>query len=420
MKKLNSTTIKTHLIFTALITEKRRFHHKGTEKFANRNRVSIFLTTLETYRHLPVETADFYVELDETTIWAESTIVDSIKSLPFKVNFKDKRLGDYQDWLNSTKSAELNFAESLILISYDDHIFLKNSLNEFQRLNHHRLQIAKELKLKNLMVHLSHYPELHGLIRLAKATNTLLKVQNDYLVPVVIPLGTIIISPSDFINWFDLDFTQGKRFVAPENPFGPSVMLSNAHYLIPRTELFRHLDAYRHVRLNGWPYQVLDSVVKSNEFLSSYPRTPGYLRYQTTLEPPKNNFDTTILIDDLVVGSEQGFRVGILKSCAIRFSFESIQIVNSIYKLTARQIIVCCIKNLFQSRVFRMAIFRFLYELPFIGLFRLLLPIHSRVTVIKPKFFLLLIQASLTGYIRFFWIFSKHKLNRHIYGEKKV
>lgn len=420
MKKPDSTTVKSHLIFTALITEKRRFHHKGTEKFANRDRVSIFLTTLETYRYLPIDTADFYVELDETTIWARSKIVKSISSLPFKVNFKSKRLGKYQDWLNSTKSANLNIADSLILISYDDHIFLKNSLTEFQRLNQRRLQLSKELKLKNLMVHLSHYPETHGLIRLAKATRTLLKAQNDYLVPVVIPLGTIIISPSDYINWFKLDFTQGKRFVAPENPFGPSVMLNKAHYLIPRTELFRHLDAYGHVRLNGWPYQILDSAVKPRKLSNSLPVKLGHLSYQMSLERPKENLDTTILIDDLVVGSEQGFRVGILKSCAIRFSFESIQIVNSIYKLSIPQIVVCCIKNLSQSKLFRVALFRFLYELPFIGLFRLLLPIHSRVTVAKPRYFLLLIQASLTGYVRFFWIFGKSKLHRHIYGDKSI
>ena len=110
----------------------------------------------------------------------------------------------------------------------------------------------------------------------------------------------------------------------------------------------------------------------------------------------------------------------ILKSCAIRFSFESIQIVNSIYKLSIPQIVVCCIKNLSQSKLFRVALFRFLYELPFIGLFRLLLPIHSRVTVTKPKYFLLLIQASLTGYVRFFWIFGKSKLHRHIYGDKTI
>ena len=406
--------IKTHLIFSTLVTEKRRFHHKGTQQFTNRDRISIFLSTLHSFKFLPIDTADFYLEFDETTSWASTEIVEIIRSLPFTINLKYKRLANYEDWLHSTKSINLIKSQSLLLLTYDDHIFLETSIDELKRLNKRRLQIARNSGKKNTLVHLSHYPETHGLIMLAKASNSLLKIENDFLIPVVIPIGTIIMSPEDYVNWFKIDFMDGKKFVAPENPFGKSLLLSEAHYLIPRTEIFRHLDAYNHVRLNGWPYQVLDSIVKSSDVGDFELNRDVQWKYHSTITPPLTDLDTTLLIDNMTEGSKQGFKSGILKACAVRFSPESIKIINLTYRLSLINLLSCCIITFMQSKVFRFGVYRYILELPFLALFRFFLPVHKRYTVSNPKYFSLLIQASLTGYTRTFLLLAKQSFKRRL------
>ncbi len=412
--------IKTHLIFSTLVTEKRRFHHKGTQQFSNRDRISIFLSTLHSFKFLPIDTADFYLEFDETTSWASSKIIEIIRSLPFTINLKHERLANYEDWLHSTKSMNLIQSQSLLLLTYDDHIFLETSVDELKRLNKRRFQIARDLGKKNTLVHLSHYPETHGIFMLAKASKSLLKIENDFLIPVVIPIGTIIMSPEDYVNWFKVDFMDGKKFVAPENPFGKSLILTEAHYLIPRTEIFRHLDAYNHVRLHGWPYQVLDSIVKSSEVGDFPVKREVQWKYHSTITPPLKDLDTTLLIDNMTEGSSQGFQSGILKACAVRFSPESIKTTNLTYKLSRISILSSCIITFMQSKVFRFGVYRYIFELPFLAIFRISLPVHKRYTVSNPKYFSLLIQASLTGYTRTFLLVTRQSLNRRFRGFKPI
>ena len=400
------------MIFSTLVTEKRRFHHKGTQKFVNRDRISVFLSTLYSFKSLPIETADFYLEFDETTSWASSMIIEVIQSLPFTINLTHKRLANYKDWVQSTKSTNLIKAESLLLLTYDDHIFLETSINELNRLNMRRQQIGRKLGKKNIMVHLSHYPETHGLLMLAKASKSLIRAEYDLLVPVVIPIGTILMSPEDYVNWFKTDFTDGKKFVAPENPFGKSLLLTEAFYIISRTEIFRHLDAYNHVRLHGWPYQVLDSIVKSTGARDLPVNREVHWHNHSTIKVPAKNFDTTLLIDDMVEGSIQGFQSGILKACAVRFSPDSIKTINLIYKLSKFNVLSNCIITFIKSKTFRVGVYRFISEIPFLAIFYLLLPAHKRFTVSNPKYFSILIQASLTGYTKTFLLVSRQSLNR--------
>ena len=72
-----------HLVLSTLITEKRRVIHKGTENQTERSRVELFLTSLESLKKLSIDSADIYVEFDETTKWAESIVRKYISELPF-------------------------------------------------------------------------------------------------------------------------------------------------------------------------------------------------------------------------------------------------------------------------------------------------------------------------------------------------
>jgi hypothetical protein len=54
-----------------------------------------------------------------------------------------------------------------------------------------------------------------------------------------------------FKEWWQSDFTNGKKFVRPDNPFGPSVSFISAPVYIPNREFFRHLDGYGHVGIKS-------------------------------------------------------------------------------------------------------------------------------------------------------------------------
>ena len=83
VSKSNSNVV-IHLLFTSIITEKRRKVHAGTKDLKNRDRVSIFLTTLRSLATLPITSCDFYIELDPTTEWARDIIKKEISKMIYR------------------------------------------------------------------------------------------------------------------------------------------------------------------------------------------------------------------------------------------------------------------------------------------------------------------------------------------------
>ena len=202
-----------HLVFTSIITEKRRRIHTGTLEIESRNRVSIFLSVLESIRELPITTADFYIKLDETTIWAENEIQTAINSLPFNTEMKDWRLESFENWKVASNTNLTQNANQVMLFANDDHININSNSEEFVRCSRAQIMATQDLPNKSIMVLLSHFPEVHGVIPISQSTRSLLRHHEDYLVPVITPIGAVLLSPKDFSVWFTDDFTNGEMFV---------------------------------------------------------------------------------------------------------------------------------------------------------------------------------------------------------------
>lgn len=241
---------------STLITEKRLKIHAETEGLQDRARTDLFLSTIKSFEKLPIETAEFYIAFDESTENKKNVILTEIRNLPFKTKVHNFRFEKYEHWKNHSDSIK-DIGHLILLLTYDDHIFIDSNIDEVAFLAENIINIESKLK-EPVYGTLSHFPECHGLISFAKAIGKYHAINSIPVVPCAIPIGAVIVSPKNYSKWWDSDFTYGSKIVSPENPFGPSVMAADSWQIFPRSEIFRHMDGYSHVRINSRPYGILN------------------------------------------------------------------------------------------------------------------------------------------------------------------
>ncbi len=396
----NTQDVHLHLLFTSIITEERRIVHTGTKKLKGRNRVSIFLTTINSLAVLPITTSDFYIELDSTTEWARDLIYGAIRNLPFQVNLIENRLEYYLDWVSACESINSINPNQVMLLTLDDHVFVNKNIKEFERISKIQIEVGKSMPELNSMVLLSHFPETHALVPIASCINSLVKYKKDLLVPVVVPIGAILLSHKELSAWFQNDFTGKNKFVNPENPYGAHVFVKNGYYIVPRFELFRHLDAYSHIGLKGWPYQVMNPFITvSNNQKIEITKQPW--EFTASCKKPRTKLSTTYLNDSKLIGDFLGFCASILKSNSIRVSFKSINLVNIEYGMSRKSILFTLIYLCLKSKVFRLALLRTFSEFPIRVLLRIFGKFLYDYLPSHPIKFYNLISSSSIGFFRF-------------------
>jgi hypothetical protein len=241
-----------HLLLTVLVTEKRLKVHPGLDVYQERRRVNLFLASLNSLADLPITSADIYLEFDETTLEFETLIREKIAQLNFPCRVYNYRLQDFKQWVCASEL--IPQSGLLLLLTYDDHALLQGSLVEFQSLKSNVISATEEWPDLTILGQLSHFPETiaSGSVMNSMGLNLLGPTYS--LVPVVIPIGAVILSAKKFKLWWETDFTNGHKFVGPENPFGPSLVLPNAYCIGPKSEIFRHLDGYSHVNIKSSIY----------------------------------------------------------------------------------------------------------------------------------------------------------------------
>jgi hypothetical protein len=248
---------------STLITEKRLKIHSETVGVQERARTDLFLSTIKSFEKLPIEMAEFHIEFDESTENKKDVILTEIRNLPFTTEVHNFRFEKYEHWKNHSDSIK-NIENLILLLTYDDHIFIDSNIDEVAFLAENIIDIESKLK-KSVYGTLSHFPECHGLIPFAKAIGKYHVINSVPVVPCAIPIGAVIVSPKSYSKWWVRDFTYGSKIVSPENPFGPSVMDADSWQIFPRSEIFRHMDGYSHVRINSRPYGILNPNYIINE-----------------------------------------------------------------------------------------------------------------------------------------------------------
>ena len=96
------------------------------------------------------------------------------------------------------------------------------------------------------------------MLPIAKRSRTGISIEGIPLTPWQIPGGPIVLRSEQFQKFWKQDFTGGQSFAGLENALGKSLRLRRAFYVVPRRELFRHLDSYGHIGINQWPYNLLN------------------------------------------------------------------------------------------------------------------------------------------------------------------
>jgi len=407
---------KVHLIFTSLITEKRRQIHLGTHAIKERNRPDIVVSMLKSLGKLPIHSADFYLEFDETTSWSRNAIIREVMDLEFETNIFYFRLDSFDLWKKSSEANGVRESDLLLLFSNDDHVYIENGTEEFRFLMNYLLTLSEQYPDFELYVPLSHYPELHALVPLGKSAGLNQKLKEVVTVPTVTPIGALLLRPTNYISWWKEDFTQSKKFVGPENPFGPSLVRNNAHFLVPRKELFRHLDGYGHVKIYKKPFGALNSNFSINKVTGT-----GLIENKwfvsTTVNETNSN---SLLMESGSEGDKQSYLNAIVKANYKRLSVPSILWINTLYNFSLFQVFLIVLESLFTSSVMLISFIRTLLELPVRILLFFISPIlrkyHTSISGVQFKRFLALCSSH--GFIRFLRIFTL-EIGRHYLRKRR-
>jgi hypothetical protein len=243
-------------------------HYPGSiSSDAKQDRLYKFFTTLNSIKNLNVNNSSFYLKIDDDFQFAIPRIKDFIKE-----NFENSKLEfDRIDTFDGWKKVFEQVTEDQILwLTYDDHAYVPIDNLEFNRLRQVLYRADELLPQSIIFGDLSHFPEKISGFEYFKALKTMHKIDDYLLIPNEKPLGVVIVNTKKLQNNWKFDFTNGNKIVSPENPFGPSFVAKGGLGIIPRNELFRHLDGYNHISLSS-PFEAIlmpDSNVneKINEF----------------------------------------------------------------------------------------------------------------------------------------------------------
>jgi len=232
-----------HLIFTCLVTQTRR---DGSQ--SNSNRVDYLLQTLDSLQLLPLKSANFYISLGDDSVGRAQEIWECASNVSARSEVSAGRLESYEDWQKALTSEGVVESDLILLLTYEDHVFVDKSVSEFESVAD-VIANADESRGYSIISVLSHFPESHMHVDRWRLLGFDVRESGHSLVPSVTPVGCLLAKKETIWGWFRSDFTGGGRIVSTENYFGPSVTDGRCLSVVPKQELFRHLDGYQHVNL---------------------------------------------------------------------------------------------------------------------------------------------------------------------------
>jgi hypothetical protein len=246
------SSIKTHLIFTSIITNSRLRIEKLPYASSDLKCINQFLTSVHSMSKLDLASQNFYLELDEEFSALKNTLESHIKRYFPRAIISWKRLEFYQDWKQSSESVP-NDSNLILLQSNFDHAYVANNESYFS-------DIARNVHLSGdrSVGEITHWPEaLSEISNPWRKNQQVIYKENFFQRNTTNIVGTALLQKTLYEEIWREDFTHGFRITRPDNPFGPSVKFPPANLIIPKIELFRHLDGYEHVGIrNNWMKEV--------------------------------------------------------------------------------------------------------------------------------------------------------------------
>jgi len=227
------------LLLTAFLTDSRIQPADYYGELPASNTVDQLSTTIHSLTALDFSQTFFFIDSDTGYKEYDRAIEDfTLRRFP-QGEFSNHRLDEFQQWHSAIGQLQSDWT---LLASNHDHPFIGSSEDWRNFLD---LMDSSELDIAQI----SHWTESLGWRSLRWDQSMAEGLEMGFYATEMI--GTILVRTSFLRSLFAQDFTNGTKFVRPDNPFGPSISFDRSFIVLPRTEFFRHLDGYGHVGLTA-------------------------------------------------------------------------------------------------------------------------------------------------------------------------
>jgi hypothetical protein len=199
------------------------------------------LTTIDTTSRIQAKKTHVNLSVDPNYDMDYVEFWNFIKIKTFQ-SIVNPRLERYTDWKKVSDEIK---SDCVLLMANHDHAFLHDDGVLFQEF----VDFISKQPIGCLGA-VTHWPEYMSTSKLETTTQQIggLPILETKANEVI---GTVLVRRETFQSWFLEDFTNGSKFVRPDNPFGPSVEIRERQMFIPPFEFFRHLDGYGHIGINS-------------------------------------------------------------------------------------------------------------------------------------------------------------------------
>jgi len=203
-------------------------------------RLEIFITSLRSWSKMGLKNPYFFIELDDDFVDYQDMVDAEIKLNFIEPVIEWKRLLYFEDWFKISTFIKKQNVELITLMANDDHAYVHTNPQPFRDFSKEVFVLAE----RNERRALGDLTQLPGPIRMLSLYSTFGVNSGDTQRSFVVNSihGCCLVTPKLFAEWWDFDFTEGKRIPRPDNPFGPSVNFALANVLIPPVEILRHMD----------------------------------------------------------------------------------------------------------------------------------------------------------------------------------
>lgn len=208
------------------------------------SKIDQFLSSLHTIKNFEFASISFFIKYDDNYLPYKSYLESFIQAHFPHAKIEQDRLEFYKDW--KFAASQIGSEIDLIFLQTNhDHAYVANSIDYFRD-----FALDVYMNANRSIGKITHWPEniaQYGL----KSQVSFATGQTIFGALADMCDGTALVSSDLFTEWWEEDFTGGKRILRPDNPFEPVVTFVPAKTLVPSLELFRHLDGYSHVGISS-------------------------------------------------------------------------------------------------------------------------------------------------------------------------
>jgi len=235
--------VPVHLLMSVFITDKSlQGIVKPVANSLPNSRLDEFLSTVHSMSTLSFISCDFYLEFDKVYENYSLLVLRWLKKLYPSARFYNYRLSSFLEWQVAEKNIPKNTRLVMLQTNFD-HPYIAEKPESFSEFCS-QIDALNDRAIGNI----THWPEaISSIINPWRAFKNNYERRSVFTDECEGALGTCLVTKQLFSEWWENDFTQGAKIVRPDNPFGPSVRFLKAKSLVPKTELFRHMEGYGHV-----------------------------------------------------------------------------------------------------------------------------------------------------------------------------